>query len=117
MVIHYKLVFNGSINRTFRFDVHKSEEELDWVLGFGTDIEEHIFIKDDGYLYIEGSRITNNENGIRVIKSNLYDGNIGLHTRESFVDCTFAIDNNGYVICQDHKHSSNKIDRFLSKWL
>ncbi len=116
MVTHYKLVFKGSINNTFRFDVHKSDEELDWVLGCGTDLEDHIYEKD-GYLYIENYRITNNPNGINTIRGNLYDGNIGRDSGESYVDCIFAIDNNGYVICQSHKQSSNKVDRFLSKWL
>lgn len=117
MVTHYKLVFKGSKEYTFRFDVHKSDEELDWVLGNGTDLEEHICVKNDGYIYIEGRQITNNPNGIDAIQNNLYDGNIGLSTGESFVDCIFAIDNHGYVICQKHKYSSNKIDRFLSKWI
>lgn len=115
MIKHYKFVFNGSIVGVFQFDVHESDE-YDWDNPFQSNMDKHIY-KKDGYLYINGQKITNNPKGIDVILDNLNDGNIGIDTGESFVDCTFVIDETGYVICKKHNHSSNKIDRFLSKLL
>ena len=36
---------------------------------------------------------------------------------ESYVDVVFAIDSNGYVICEDYKTTGNQINRFLTKLL
>ena len=116
MIKHYNLDFQGSVIAVFKFDVHESYNEYDWDNPFHTDINKYIYEKD-GYLYIKGCKITNNPKGIEVIWNNLGDGNIGLNTGESYIDCVFIVDDSGYIICKSHKHSSNRLDRFLTKLL
>jgi len=118
MITHYTLQFKGSFNHTFKFDARFNDEDIYYQSGgeTHTDLEKFIYFKDD-YLYIQGYRITKNENGIRAIQSGLTDGNVGRVTGESFVKSVYAIDNTGNVVCVKHTYSGNKIDFFLSKLL
>ncbi len=72
--------------------------------------------ESDGYLYIQGVKITNNQEGIRTIYSNIYysaDRNVEL----GYVDSKFVIDENGYVICLYHTYSDNKVERWVDKFM
>ena len=96
--------FNGCLNYYFSFEI------LDCHY-YGDKIDDIAKVKADGYLYIQGCRITNNKDGIRTVLSCLW------HTGEedSYWDYTLTIDLNGYVIVAKSNRSSNKIDRFLGK--
>ena len=117
MARNYTIVFEGVINKTFKFSEHISVEPSDWIRGEGTDLSKHVCLKQDGYLYIEGCRITNNPDSIKVIVRNLSDGGHGYNTGVSYIDSTFVIDRSGLVICKKHQYSSNKLDRLFNKLL
>lgn len=114
---HYKVTFKGYLNHYFSFDVHN--EFGSYYNDSGTmpptDFTKYVYEKD-GYLYIQGCRITNNKDGIRTIYSRIgaygYNGN---DSNESFIDCTFVIDSNGYVIVESYKETTNQVSRILSK--
>lgn len=116
MVYHYKLQFTGSINRTFQFDVRETSNYIDWDNGVYDDMSKYITEKSDGYLYIQGYRITNNKEGIHTIYRNLRynkDRNI----EAGYVDANFTIDGNGYVICTYQYSGTNKVDRWMDKFM
>ena len=100
-MVHYRFVFKGYLNRTIKFD--------------GTSSDRHFQEKADGYLYINGERITNKKDAIRTIYYNSDDGNLSLHG-DAWVDCTFAIDSEGNVICESSRHSGSKFNRFMD-WI
>lgn len=99
-MIHYRLVFKGAINCVLSFD----REMYDW---WNTPVE----IKEDGWLYIKGNRITNNEQSLNNFREGLGNGG----RLECYVDATYIVDNRGYIICKKHSASSNIVDRFCCK--
>lgn len=119
MIVHYNLEFKGYINKIFTFDVRRFDRDIYFESGgeTNTDADKYIYEKEDGYLYIQGYKITNNKDGMRTICSNMNTGGMRNSKDECYVDCVFVIDSSGYVICQKHRHSSNKIDLFLQKLL
>lgn len=114
---HYTITFKGALRYYFSFDVHTSDDPI--YIEYGeippkTDRDKYIYEKD-GYLYIQGCRITNNKDGIRTLYSNLSGTGKTNEKGESYVDVVFAIDSNGYVVCEDFKTTSNQIDRLMTK--
>lgn len=97
-MVHYKFVFKGYMNRTIKFD--------------GTSSDRHFQEKEDGYLYIDGVKITNKEDAKRTIYYNSDDGNLSLNG-DAWVDSTFSIDSEGNVFCESFKHSSSRFSRFM----
>ena len=64
---HITIRFNGSLNYYFAFDIrHTEAESWDCTIP-NADIERIFKVKEDGYLYIQGCRITNNKDGIRTV--------------------------------------------------
>lgn len=104
--IHYKITFKGQIEHTFTLD----REIYDNVL-----LEEFpCKIKDDGWLYINGCKISNNQESF----GNFWRGleySEDFDHKEGYVDATFIIDNNGYIVCQSNIHSDIKLGVFLGK--
>lgn len=101
---HITIKFNGCLNYYFSFDVltyHLCPESVDKI----------VQVKDDGYLYMRGCRITNNKDGINTIYSCL----VRNHNEDSYSDYVLSIDSNGYIIKAKTEHSSNKINRFFTK--
>ncbi len=110
MITHYHLTFKGYINRTFDFDV--DESEIPYTLKYSDEFPK-FQVREDGYLYINDCRITNNESGIKTIRFYMDDGNLGGGRHDTHVYNTYAIDSNGLVILEKHKSYQNKVDRFL----
>ena len=107
MIYHYTLKFKGSINRTFKFDVRDI---------IYNDLHEYVTEKSDGYLYIQGYRITNNKEGKKTIFRNL-GYNKDRNIESGYVDSNFTIDGSGYVICTYHYSSTNQADRWMEKFM
>lgn len=101
---HVTIQFNGALNYYFSFEI------LDCAY-YPEQIDKIAQVKADGYLYVQGCRITNNKEGIHTVLSCLYSTG----SEDSYSDYTLTIDSNGYVIVAKRNHSSNKIDRFLCK--
>jgi hypothetical protein len=116
MIYHYTLKFKGSINRTFKFDVRDTHNPLDWEEGIYNDLHEYVTEKSDGYLYIQGCRITNNKEGIRTIYQNL-SYNSSRNVESGYVDSNFTIDGSGYIICTYHYYGTNQADRWMDKFM
>lgn len=115
MTIQYTLKFTGSINQTFRFIVTEENGE-DWEYGRQSDLDKYVEKRSDGYLYIQGHRITNDIDGIRTIYRNLAyaaSRNVG----SGYVDSNFTIDSFGYVICTYHYYGTNQADRYMDKFM
>jgi len=110
MITHYHLTFKGYINQSFDFDVN--DAEFMYNLKY-SDSYRKFQVRNDGYLYINECRITNNENGIKTIRFYLDDGNLGGGKHDTHVYNTYAIDSNGFVVLEEHKHYQSKVDRFL----
>ena len=70
------------------------------------------FKKEDGYLYIQGHRITNNKDGIRTVYSSVMG-----RAEEGYIDVILSIDYNGYVVIAKHQQTNNQVSRFLNKIL
>lgn len=113
---HYKITFKGALKNYFSFDVHTSDDPIFHECGEmpPTDRNKYIYEKD-GYLYIQGCKITKNEEGVRTLFSYLSGYGNRNDKGESYIDLVFAIDSNGYVVCESYNTTSNKIDRFLTK--
>ena len=118
IITHYTITLKGALKHYFTFDVHTSDDPIynEYVgeIPPKTDRDKYIYEKD-GYLYIQGCRITNNEDGKRTLYSRLLGTGRTNENNESYVDIVFAIDSNGYVICEDHQTTGNQINRFLTK--
>lgn len=116
LITHYTITFKGALKYYFTFDVHTSDDPIYNECGEvpASDRNKYIYEKD-GYFYIQGCRITNNKDGIRTLYSNLSGCGKSNEKGESYVDVVFAIDSNGYVVCEDYKTTGNQIDRFLTK--
>ena len=111
---HYVIRFQGSLNATFTFDDYNYEDM------FEDELHDHpIKFCDDGYLYIQGKRISNREESFNNFLEGINDGGMGYNNsgNEVYIDATFAIDRTGYITCVKHNHSGNKVDRFFSKLL
>ena len=108
---HYTMRFNGYLNYYFTFDIRYTEAEAFDGEIRNADIMNIFELKENGYLYIQGCRITNNKDGIRTIMSQVRPGGNG----DSYSDLTFSVDSSGYVVLANSNHSSNQVDRFLSK--
>lgn len=106
MRLKYTIKFEGSIRRTFNFETQD----------YRSDLDDFITEKSDGYLYIQGCRITKNKEGIRTIYSNL-SYNLRRDIEVGYVDSHFTVDPNGYVICTYHHYSSNQADRWMDKFM
>ena len=116
MIYHYTLKFKGSINRTFKFDVRDTNNPLEWEEGIYNDLHEYVTEKSDGYLYIQGYRITNNKEGKQTIFRNLgYNKDTSIES--GYVDSNFTIDGSGYVICTYHYCGTNQADRWMDKFM
>ena len=115
---HYTITFKGSLQHYFKLDVNRDNDPIygEAMVMPPTDRNKYIYEKD-GYLYIQGCRITNNKDGIRTIHSYISGAGKTNDKGESYVDVVFAIDSNGYVICEDYKTTGNQINRFLTKLL
>lgn len=109
---HIKLTFNGSINRTFNFDIRYTEDEMFDCTLPNPDREKNLQVKDDGYLYIQGWRITNNKDGIGKIY-----GSIFCVPKEQYIDVLLSIDSSGTVVVVKKDKADNQISRFLTKLL
>lgn len=108
---HITMKFNGSLNYYFAFDIrYKEAESWDCTIP-NADVERIFEVKDDGYLYIQGCRITNNKDGIRTAYSCVAGGGDG----DYYCDYNLAIDNNGYIIIANRNWTNNQISRTLSK--
>lgn len=115
MTIQYTLKFTGAINQTFRFVVTE-ESGWDWEDGLQSDRDQFIEKRPDGYLYIQGHRITNNIDGIRTIYRNLsYCASRGVN--RGYVDSNFTVDDSGYVTCTYHYYGTNQADRYMDKFM
>lgn len=115
---HYTITIKGALRHYFTFDVHTSDDPIynEYVGEIPPKTDRDIYIYEkDGYLYIQGCRITNNEDGKRTLYSTLLGTGRTNENGESYVDIVFAIDSNGYVICEDYKTTGNQINRFLTK--
>ena len=112
-IVHYKLKFKGYEDFVLRFDVHKGYDPNE---GTVSDWDEHFEIKEDGYFYIEGRKITNNPQGIQTLRSSFFSGNYEFSdSNEAYVDNTYSIDSSGYIIVDYHHAAPNKVDRFLNR--
>ena len=110
MITHYHLTFKGYINHTFEFDVDSSE--FMYNLKYNDNFSK-FQVRNDGYLYINGCQITNNKKGIDTIRFYMDDGNLSGGKHDTHVYNTYAIDSDGIVILESHKHYQSKVDRFL----
>ena len=105
--IHYKLTFKGYHDYKFSFVVHKGYD-----IDFFSDLDDYVYVEDDGYLYIQGRKITNNSDGIRAIRISLATGG---DYRDGYKDIVYSIDDKGYVIVLSNQFSFNNVERFLNK--
>lgn len=113
MTYQYTLKFSGAISRTFQFDVHDTDR-WEWDAGRYSDLDKYIAERSDGYLYIQGCRITNNREGIQTILNNIgYAGSRNIE--RGYIDSNFTIDGSGYVICTYHYYGTNQADRYMDK--
>lgn len=101
---HITIKFNGYLSYYFSFDVTDCHI-------YGDKLDDIVKVKEDGYLYIQGCRITNNKDGIRTVYSCCY----ACGSEESYRDYTLTIDSNGYVIVANQNITHNQISRTLSK--
>ena len=107
---HITIRFNGTLNYYFAFDIrHTEAESWDCTIP-NADIERIFKVKEDGYLYIQGCRITNNKDGIRTVYSCVAGGG-----DDCYRDYNLAIDNNGYVIVANRNITNNQISRTITK--
>ena len=109
MITHYHLTFKGHLNQTFEFDVNDAEFEYNLKY---SDSFPKFQVRSDGYLYINGCRITNNESGIKTIRFYMESGAFG-EVKDTHVYNTYAINSDGVVILESNKHYQRKVDRFL----
>lgn len=116
MVYHYKIKFRGYIDRTFRFDVYDTYNPLDWEEGRYNDMDKYVQKKSDGFLYIQGVRITNLPNSIHEILRNLSYNN-GRDDGVGYVDSDFSINSSGEVVCTNHYCGTNQVDRAISRFM
>ena len=116
LTAHYTIRFKGALKNYFTFDVHTSNDPIYDECGEmpPTDRDKYIYLKD-GYLYIQGCKITNNEEGVRTLFSYLSGHGKTNEKGESYIDLVFAIDSKGYVVCESYKTTGNQIDRFFTK--
>ena len=108
MITHYIIKFKGNLTRSFEFDVCN-----DWV---AYDFDKYIYVRDNT-LYIQGWRITSNQDAIQEIFRNLRDKETNIDDEKRVVECIFSIDYSGYVICLKSAVYVNKVERFLAKLL
>ena len=109
---HVKLKFTGHLNYSFNFDIRYTEDEMYNCTLPNADIKRIFKIDEDGYLYINGYRITKNKDSINAIYRSIF-----VRAEEGFVDVTLAIDSNGRVVVVKRKHSNNQMERILGKLL
>jgi fibronectin type 3 domain-containing protein len=109
---HIKMKFNGNLNYSFSFDIRYTEAEMYDSTLPNADLERNLKVKEDGYLYIQGYRITNNKDGIGKIY-----GSIFCVPEEQYIDVVLSINSSGYVVVTKKIKSENKVSRFLSKLL
>lgn len=107
MVIQYTLKFKGDINRTFKFEVHCDE--------WGNDMLRYVEEKPDGYLYIQGYRITNIPDSKHTILKNL-SYNASRNVSKGYVDSEFSVNLYGTIVCTRHYYGDNILDRGFSKF-
>ena len=101
---HVTITINGYLNYYFSFDIPDCNRYPD-------EVKKIAKIKDDGYLYVQGCKITNHPDGIRTIYSCL----TACGSQESYRDYTLTIDSNGYIIIAKRNMTNNQISRTLSK--
>ena len=109
---HIKMKFNGRLDYSFSFDIRYTEAEMYDCTIPNADLERIFKIKEDGYLYIQGHRITNNKDGIRTVYSSVMG-----RAEEGYIDVILSIDYNGYVVIAKHQQTNNQVSRFLNKIL
>lgn len=108
---HVTMRFNGCLDYYFTFDIRYTEAEI-WDCHVPNADTERLFkVKEDGYLYIQGCKITNNKDGIRTIYSCI----AGVCSEDCYWDYTLSIDSNGYVIIAKREKSNNQVNRFFTK--
>ncbi len=108
---HVKLKFIGRLNHSFTFDIRYTDDEMYDTSLPNADLAKIFKVKEDGYLYINGYRITNNKDGIRAIYGSLHAAT----PEQGYVDLTLAIDSYGSVVKVKCTHTQNKAERILNK--
>lgn len=102
MAKNFEYIFVGSINKTYTFKVNCVSET-----------SEYVYVKNDGYLYIKGDRITNDEESIQSIRSILRDANTSNETH--YTEVTFRINDKGEVFRKKHIKANNKFSLMLER--
>ena len=117
LIHHVTMKFNGCLKYEFTFDIRYTEDEMYDCLIPNADIKKNFQVRDDGYLYIQGRKITNNANGIRTINASIRGRGVSRSGEERYIDTILSIDSSGYVVETKHTDSPNQISRFLTKLL
>ncbi len=117
LIHHVTMKFNGCLMYEFTFDIRYTEDEMYNSFIPNADVEKYFQVRDDGYLYIQGRKITNNVDGIRTIYASIQGRGISHNGEERYIDTTLSIDHSGYVVEAKHTESPNQISRFLTKLL
>lgn len=118
MKIDFEIKFKGAIEKQFSFQVkayidYEWDEENpdDW-----DDLRKYVEVKSDGYLYIQGCKITNDKMSISEIGRNLrYESGDGIDY--GWVIANFFIDSNNIVTCTDYDTASEKGLKYIHKAL
>jgi hypothetical protein len=109
---HIKIKFIGRLNYTFKFDIRYTEEEMYDCTLPNADLERNLKIDEDGYLRIQGYRITDNQRSIGKIYKSIF-----CVPEELYIDVVLSIDSEGDVVVVKKVKTSNQFDRFFSKFL
>ena len=103
MAKHFEYTYTGAINKTFKFSINSLSHA-----------DQFICVKDDGYLYITGTKITNNPESIKNIRDILRDANTSEET--FYTEATFVTDSDGIFWCKKHIRANNRFSLLLQSW-